>query len=61
MEGLTNEVTAANVGVKGASILHVAAYSEFTSKVAHSGAVVADDITLSTDSGLGTYVVVKAA
>lgn len=61
MGSLTNEVTAANAGVKGASILYVDAYSEFTSKVAHSGVVVADDITISTNERLGTCIVVKAA
>lgn len=61
MEGLTNEVTAANVIVKGASILFVEAYSNFTSKVAHSGVVVADDIAISTKDQLGTCIIVKAA
>ncbi len=61
MGGLTNEITAANVGVKGASILIVDAYSEFTSKIAHSGAIVADDITIATTDELGTCIVVKAA
>ena len=61
MEDLTNEVTAANPIVKGASILFVKAYSEFTSKVAHSGVIVADDISISTNDQLGTCFVVKAA
>lgn len=61
MGGLTNEANATNVGVKGASILIVDNYSEFTSKVAHSGVVVADEISISMNERLGSCIVVKAA
>lgn len=61
MGSLVNEITVANNGIKGASILFVKAYSEFTSLVAHSGIVVADDFSITMADGLGTCVVVKAA
>lgn len=61
-ENANNSVTAANNGTAGASILNISAYSEFTSRVAFLGQIVADvGTTLAMNEKQGIYVVVKAA
>ena len=61
-DDVKNSVTAANNGVKGASILLVSQYSEFVSRVAFLGQVVADvGTSLALNDREGHYVVIKAA
>jgi hypothetical protein len=61
MTDLTNAVTAANPIIKGASILFVNNYSEFTSRTAFLGAVVADDTCMSISGSKGQLMIIKAA
>ncbi len=57
----SNSVTAANNGTAGASILNVPEYSQFTSRYAFLGAIVADDISISIKDQEGHCTVIKAA
>ncbi len=61
MVDVTNSVTTANFGVKGGSILFVNEYSEFTSRMAFLGIIVADEFSISVSMQEGHCVVVKAA
>lgn len=61
MVDVTNAVTTANFGVAGASLKFVPQYSEFTSRMAFLGAVVADDICISVNEREGHCVLIKAA
>ena len=63
MIDLVNEITVANNGVKGASIIYQNAYSEFTSRLftVVTPAVVADTIVFSVDDSIGHAIVIKAA
>ena len=61
MEDAVNSVTAANFGVKGASIQYVNEYSEFTSRMSFLGQVVADDFSISVNEREGHIIIIKAA
>lgn len=63
MKDLTNEATAANVIVKGASILFCNGYSEFTSRLSFATGtpVDEDNVSIAVSDGVGHCVVIKAA
>ena len=62
-DDFVNKVTAANGGTAGASLKLVNAYSEFSSRMAFMTGtpVVADDISISVNGGVGHGIVIKAA
>ncbi len=60
-DDFVNNITAANNGTAGASIVLVRAYSEFTSRMAFLGQVSADDIAISMSFSVGHCIITKAA